>query len=484
MALDPSIPLSAAQQPSFAQNAGQVYQLAGAIEKQKEMQQQRQDQQAIQGYLKEGGNFNTPDGLAQAAEKLKGVVSPQAYQTLSQAQSEMKTNEAKMQEYYAKMGPEVIENQMKQQDFIAQSLETPITAYKQALAEKKTPQEAQQAYEAAKAQINQQIENMPQVGGKPAFDPAMRQRFMSMSPAEAESALKSTRYYKDQMKAGLDLQLKQAQIGAEKALEEERKANAKAKREGSEAGGDPFVGLVTSGENTGIKNLRPALVATQKEYPWLTLAEVGEKKASAEGIRKSINQQRSAIGKLEGFERTALANIDMLAKEMKDIRSKQAVDLPLANRFLSFVKQQAGIPYDQAVGMYGREIAAELTKLASSATASGTGGTLSDREEWNKFFEKGASFDQMMKSLDAARNSASARIKSSHDAIALNEDEIKNLWKKPGEKTLPEEVPQSQLKKAGASAVPKGLPEGSKQIGHTPDGKPVWQSPDGKKYVE
>ena len=37
--------------------------------------------------------------------------------------------------------------------------------------------------------------------------------------------------------------------------------------------------------------------------------------------------------------------------------------------------------------------------------------------------------------------------------------------------------------KPDTAAAPSGVPTGSKQIGHTPDGKPVWQSPDGKKWV-
>lgn len=38
---------------------------------------------------------------------------------------------------------------------------------------------------------------------------------------------------------------------------------------------------------------------------------------------------------------------------------------------------------------------------------------------------------------------------------------------------------------SGGDAPPAGVPAGSKRIGFTPDGKqPVWQSPDGKKWVE
>lgn len=76
MALDPQIPLSVTQQPSFAQQAGQVYQLAGAIEKQQEFQQQKQDQQIMQEGLKqEGINMTTSEGLMKLSDwaKERGV---------------------------------------------------------------------------------------------------------------------------------------------------------------------------------------------------------------------------------------------------------------------------------------------------------------------------------------------------------------------------------------------------------------------------
>jgi hypothetical protein len=43
---------------------------------------------------------------------------------------------------------------------------------------------------------------------------------------------------------------------------------------------------------------------------------------------------------------------------------------------------------------------------------------------------------------------------------------------------------QPPLPKAMGAAVPKGIPEGSKVIGKSPDGKAVWQDPKGGKWVE
>ena len=42
---------------------------------------------------------------------------------------------------------------------------------------------------------------------------------------------------------------------------------------------------------------------------------------------------------------------------------------------------------------------------------------------------------------------------------------------------------QSQIPAKGTEALPAGIPQGSKQIGRTPQGQPVFQAPNGKKYV-
>lgn len=98
MPLDPQIPLAAAQQPSFAQQAGQVYQLAGAIEKQRDEQAMRQDQQILQEGLKqEGINMTTSEGLMKLADwaKERGV-SVKSQGMVGQAISDSRKQELEM----------------------------------------------------------------------------------------------------------------------------------------------------------------------------------------------------------------------------------------------------------------------------------------------------------------------------------------------------------------------------------------------------
>ncbi len=60
-------------------------------------------------------------------------------------------------------------------------------------------------------------------------------------------------------------------------------------------------------------------------------------------------------------------------------------------------------------------------------------------------------------------------------------DQLKKIKTRMGGKSSSE---PSEKESKPATSVPKGIPEGSKHIGNTPDNKKVWQSPDGKKWVE
>jgi hypothetical protein len=453
MALDPQIPLSVTQQPSFAQQAGQVYQLAGAMEKQQEVQQQKQDQQIIQEALKSGANFETPEGLASAAEKLKGRVSPQTYQTLTQAHQESLTNQAKMREYYAKAGNEELEGYSKKLDFMNQNVEGPLKAYDDAKAAGKTEQEANLAFESAKAQRVAQVKSMPTIGGQPLMPDNVIAQYSAGSPAEFKSKWATVKSNQENLKFAEDLKKTKAQTEEYLSAAEKNRAIAKAGGKGSAGGG--LAGTLMAGGNAGVKNLPAATAAVQEMAPWLTPQEVGVNIQRAKNLRGSIADQTKKLGQLGGFERTAMANLDNLAEAVKKQREKNQVDLPAANAFLNAVKKVAGIPQNEAINLYGQEVAAELTKLASSANASGAGGTLQDRQEWKTFFAPNSSFDQMMTSIGAARQSAKNRIDSSQNQIADFEKQIDDLWKNPSE--APKETPKADKTNTGKSTeVPRG----------------------------
>ena len=145
MAIDAQIPLSVAQQPSFAEQAGSAYKLADVVEKHKEGQQQQQDQQYIQEAIKGGANFNTPEGIKSFLEQSRGKVSAKTWQTASQAYQESQVNEKKQIEAMANADLAKMEVMGKKNDMLLRTGKPALDQYDKDLKDNagKGAQEAQ-----------------------------------------------------------------------------------------------------------------------------------------------------------------------------------------------------------------------------------------------------------------------------------------------------------------------------------------------------
>lgn len=453
MALDPQIPLSVTQQPSFAKQAGEVYQLAGAMEKQQDIQRQNQDRQALQEAMKGGANIDTPEGIAELNKKLQGTISPEASMLLSKTYQELLERDAKVKEYHSKASNEETQNTLSKLNYAYETLEPAAIAYKEAL--KKNPKDIQGAnlaYQTQIAQATQQMENMPQSGGQPFAPKQLVDQIRAMEPQQLISKLEANKHFQETIKAGADLQKTYAQTEEYLSAAEKNRAQAKIAEKGG-AGG--LSGILERGGEVGKKNLGAAIAESQANHPWLTIEEVGKRSQQAKALSSSIADQTKKLGQLSSFEQTAMANLDNLAEALKKQRDKNQVDIPAVNSFLNTIKKLVGQTSKEELDLYGQEVAAELTKLASSANASGAGGTLQDRQEWKTFFAPNSSFDQMMMSIGAARQSAKNRVNSSEGQIVNFEKRIDDLWRDPSE--APKETPKPAPTNTGKSTeVPRG----------------------------
>jgi hypothetical protein len=173
-----------------------------------------------------------------------------------------------------------------------------------------------------------------------------------------------------------------------------------------------------------------AIAEIHAQRPDLSPQEIAQKGELAVELNKERSSQLIQKGKVRSFEETALANIDQLAKEIQTQRDEGKTDLPVVNALLRQWKEATGQAYGEGVALFGQEAAAELAKLASSATAAGPGGTLADRQEWGSFFARDGAFDQMSNSLRAAREAIGIRRKTTDDAIAGVTGELNGLWDK------------------------------------------------------
>ena len=327
MAIDAQIPLSGAQQPSFAQNAGQAFQLAGAMEKQQEIQQEKQDQQFFQQGLQEGANFDTPEGISAFAEKAKGKVSPKSYMMLTQAAQEAKSKQAQMQEHLVKAGDDVIEGAKNKLDFMKSNVEEPLAAYDDAIKAGKKPEEATLAFEASKAQKKQQLESLPQVGGKPAIEPQAIDGYMKGNVAQFRAKFDTVKSHQDTLMAAEKLRHEKA--GTELELE---KTRALKKAEAGEApnpddvkslgaqiaSGMPLVQVIPglSKNASGKRDVarREAIRQIQEENPGMSPTEAG-----VELAQRGIDYASSKTGRMQQ-ERTIAAtggNITMASSEAR-----------------------------------------------------------------------------------------------------------------------------------------------------------------------
>lgn len=494
MAIDPQIPLSAAQPQSFAQSAGQTYQLAETIQKQQEMQAQQKDQQYIQQALKEGANFETPDGITAFAQKAKGNVSPKTYMTLTQAAQEAKAQQAQFQEHLLKSGDEVLKSTQDKLEFMKGNVEEPLSAYNEAKAAGKSEEEANLAFENAKAQKKQQIENMPAVGGQPVIPKAALDQYMAGNPAQFKSKFETVKSHQDTLMAAAKLRQEEQQTKTSAALE------GKYKREPAAPGGSgvadsvsqstlhgpEFLKLLSPGDQAQVKAVvegrtqisdvslrhRERISQLANQYdPGFTSISYAADKSSAVNISKDLTAIRP-------YEQMLNKNADIAVQLSK---KAVATDSRLANKSINWLKQNVGDNPDVA------EFLAQTTIVQTEAARVLNNprlvGQLSDSAR--KEMESVISGDMPLKSYERVirrlQQDGKNRVK------AMEDERAKALKQIP--KSDEAAAPSDKTNTGKSTAVPhetlpKGMPEGSKQAGHTPDGKPVWKAPNGKMYVE
>jgi len=242
--LDPNIPLRMPQQPTFGEQMGEAYKMADVVEKQRAMQQQRQDSANLQQYLKEGGNLDTPEGIAKAAEWGKQNLSASGYQTIVSAGQEMQTNEQKRIEALSKAEGAQLDNMLKRGDVIGQSVAPILTKY----TERKAEVGEQQATEEFKTGLQPVLQSMVQ---QRLITPQQAQQYADASPAQVESVLQSTSYGRKMVLEAAKLKQIQADTEADIALKAEREARTKEIMKGkpgrAAAGGGAGAGTGTPG---------------------------------------------------------------------------------------------------------------------------------------------------------------------------------------------------------------------------------------------
>lgn len=191
-------------------SVGEQAQMSEAFGRVQQQQEQQQDQQLIQQALQDGGNMNTPEGMQQMMDQLKGKVSPGTLQLMGQAQNELKSNMAKYQEQLSKQDEASIQTAMAQQDFVVQNLSEPIDEY-QRIRDKQGTAAANAAWPQLRDQQIQRIQQMQSQSGRALVPPDQLQKFAQMNPAQASSALHTSKTYQQMQQRAWEIKSTQAQ---------------------------------------------------------------------------------------------------------------------------------------------------------------------------------------------------------------------------------------------------------------------------------
>jgi hypothetical protein len=318
MAIDAQIPLSGAQQPGFAEQAGQVYKLADAVEKQKETQQQQQDQQLIQQALKDGADINTPDGIAALGKKLGGNVSAKTSMMFAQAHQDALVKDAQATEYYNKASKEALEAHQGKIEYLMQGVETPLNAHKEAIKAGKTPEEANLALESARAQVIQQAQNLPPVGGKPQIDEATLNQFKGQNVAQLQTTYDNLKSTREKVSDATKLRKEESEI-------EFIKERTKALKQGEAAGTFDEKGLESAGAQ-----IAAGMPSTQV-IPGMA-SKVGAKREAArlEAIDQIIAENPGMTSTEAGIE-LAQRGIDYAATKTGRMQTARTIGATEAN---------------------------------------------------------------------------------------------------------------------------------------------------------
>lgn len=246
--IDPAasqIPLETAFQPVSVAGATQdAYALANQKLETDQNLDAKRDKDAIQQYLRSGGDLFDQEGITKAATELKGKVSPKTYMGLVDYGNKFQEHQADMSAKLANATDAQIGTINSRYDLVAKTMAPTLQAYDadwqgrlkaRGLDPKTAPQneiqQAQQdalpAFNAAKQARLQQLGQL-KAGGQAPVDDKFLQSFSQMGPDEVRGTLQYTNFYQGLLKDDQKRRLEESQIGAN---------DARAKASGS----DPFI---------------------------------------------------------------------------------------------------------------------------------------------------------------------------------------------------------------------------------------------------
>lgn len=203
--------------------------------------------------------------------------------------------------------------------------------------------------------------------------------------------------------------------------------------------------------------------------------------SDTKAIQGSLNFLDKQLSSMGSFVTNLNSQIDKVGELSKDLNT---FDTRLMNVPLRALRGRLiGSPLQSKYDLYLTEIESEIGKLATGSTGSVAELSATAQEKWDKIHDKSLSVSDMLELLDETKAAANFRVESVRDQLNKTRERMRTR-KEPGAETDEDIIKEiGDIKLGRTGTVTDTLPPDAKQIG-TSNGKPVYELPDGRKFIE
>lgn len=290
--------------------ASKAYALADQMREQDLQQQAQQDQQTIQDALNQGANMQTPDGIQQMAESLKGRVSPKTYQGLLQMHAKVVEETQASKERLMRADEMQLKKTLQQSEVVSQSLSSVMSQYEQTVESKGVPGAVDEFEKNKQVAVQSLLQTQ-------AITPQQAEELAKMSPGQVKAKIDTSKYWTDHIKGVAEEKMKLAQ-----AREHEARASM------FEQGGAGMAAYNAAVEQYGADSPQAKAMLQKAQGSGGGRVGVDEASVKPEERRLAVGQWIQNPSSLRGLDPTYQRNVIKWAADLgitqDDVASGQA----------------------------------------------------------------------------------------------------------------------------------------------------------------
>lgn len=189
-------------------NAAKAFTMASSIKGIEDIQRDRSDETAVREYIKNGGDFVTPEGVSKAIVDLQGRVSPHSYKDLATYRDSLAQRHVALQAQMQKLTDEQLTGILTKNTIAEKAFAPLVAQYREEAAV--NPQLALENYTARKQAVAQLL-SQPGPDGQPLMGPDQVEQFTQATPEFLQTRINQAGWWNEQLKKAAEAKRAEAQ---------------------------------------------------------------------------------------------------------------------------------------------------------------------------------------------------------------------------------------------------------------------------------